>query len=93
MTRWGDGNHHLNTIRTFLQAEFAEKHPTRRFVPFACVNETKVPQQQNTRDCDVFMCQSAEHIARGARLSFSQADMPRFRLQMERELKEGRLLL
>uniref|UniRef100_A0A914WK68 Ubiquitin-like protease family profile domain-containing protein n=1 Tax=Plectus sambesii TaxID=2011161 RepID=A0A914WK68_9BILA len=89
----GNGDHHLQTIHDFLRAECAEKHPTRPFVPFTCVNERRLPQQHNTRDCEVFMCQNAEHIARGAPLTFTQADMPRFRLQMERELMEGRLLL
>uniref|UniRef100_A0A914X3E9 Ubiquitin-like protease family profile domain-containing protein n=1 Tax=Plectus sambesii TaxID=2011161 RepID=A0A914X3E9_9BILA len=87
-----DGNHHLNTISNYLEAEFPEKKAGEHFVPFTCVNEKRLPQQQNTRDCGVFLCQFAEHVARGAPLTFTQTDMPRFRLQMERELKEGRLL-
>uniref|UniRef100_A0A914X5Y6 Ubiquitin-like protease family profile domain-containing protein n=1 Tax=Plectus sambesii TaxID=2011161 RepID=A0A914X5Y6_9BILA len=88
----GNGDHHLQIIHDLLRAEFADKHPTRPFVPFTCVTERRLPQQQNTRDCGVFMCQYAEHLSRKAPLSFTQADIPRFRLQMERELKEGRLL-
>uniref|UniRef100_A0A914WLX7 Ubiquitin-like protease family profile domain-containing protein n=1 Tax=Plectus sambesii TaxID=2011161 RepID=A0A914WLX7_9BILA len=87
-----DGSKHLKAIREYLKGYFAEKKPAERFVPFTMVNEKKLPRQHNTWDCGVYLCQYAEHLSRGAPLSFVQADMARFRLQMERELKEGRLL-
>ncbi|CAG8479181.1 11950_t:CDS:10 [Acaulospora morrowiae] len=50
------------------------------------------PQQSNTDDCGVFAMVTLEHLARRARLSFSQALMPYFRERMIIEIRMGRLL-
>jgi len=40
---------------------------------------SKVPQQQNTYDCGVFMCIFAAHVTQNKSFGFSQNDMPFFR--------------
>ena len=45
-----------------------------------------VPQQTNGIDCGIFTCQFAEHVARGASITFTQKDIPQIRRNMVWEL-------
>ena len=50
------------------------------------------PRQKNNRDCGVFVVKIAEYLARGAKLNFSQKDIPAFRKQMLVEITSKKLL-
>ena len=50
-----------------------------------------IPLQRNGVDCGVFVCQYAERIARRAPMSFKQADMPKTRCKMLREIFQGKI--
>ena len=50
------------------------------------------PPQQNGCDCGMFVLKTAEYRARGAPLTFSQADMAYFRRRTVLELLRGKLL-
>ena len=49
----------------------------------------ETPQQRNGSDCGVFMTQTAEHLARGAALDFTQDDMEYFRRRMVLEIRDA----
>ena len=50
------------------------------------------PRQTNGSDCGVFVVKTAEYLARGSKLSFSQEDIPPFRKQMAAEITAKSLL-
>ncbi|CAF0963350.1 unnamed protein product [Adineta steineri] len=52
-----------------------------------------VPQQKNTNDCGVFICQFAKYLARQWLINLTQEDMPRFRQQMINEIKSNKLIV
>ncbi|CAF1369585.1 unnamed protein product [Adineta steineri] len=52
-----------------------------------------VPQQKNTNDCGVFICQFAKYLARQWLINLTQEDMPRFRQQMINEIKLNKLIV
>lgn len=45
-----------------------------------------IPRQHNAVDCGVFALMFAEHAARDAPLSFSEADMPLLRLKLAADI-------
>lgn len=49
------------------------------------------PKQANFSDCGVFVCVTAEYIARGARLTFGSSNMPFLRYKIFVELMHGKL--
>mmetsp|Transcript_3229 Transcript_3229/g.6327 ORF Transcript_3229/g.6327 Transcript_3229/m.6327 type:complete len:680 (-) Transcript_3229:379-2418(-) len=53
------------------------------------VNHDKIPLQQNCCDCGVFMVAFAEFVSRGAKLTFSQANMPLIRHRMVAQIMHG----
>ena len=52
----------------------------------------EIPQQSNSSDCGIFSCQYAECIARRAKITFDQADMPYFRRRMVWEILKKNIL-
>ena len=46
----------------------------------------------NGIDCGIFICQFAEHVARGAGISFTQEDIPQIRCNMVWELMTRHLI-
>ena len=50
------------------------------------------PQQHNGSDCGVFMCRTAEHLASGSRLTFTQQDMNYLRRRMCLEIMHLHLI-
>lgn len=51
-----------------------------------------LPQQENTSDCGVFMCQYSEFLSRDAPIAFGQQHMPYFRKRMAYEILHKTLL-
>ena len=49
------------------------------------------PFQKNGVDCGVFVCTTANYLAQGLDLDYTQDDMPLFRLKMVRDLSRGKL--
>ena len=57
------------------------------------VTAKQIPQQMNGSDCGVFACKFAEYLARRAKLSFTQQNMPYFRQRMIYEIVQNTLIL
>jgi sentrin-specific protease 1 len=51
----------------------------------------QIPQQENGDDCGVFACTLADYLAQDVEFNFTQADIPRFRLKMVRDIRQRRL--
>jgi len=51
-----------------------------------------IPQQMNGSDCGMFACKFAEYISRGAKITFTQDDMPYYRKRMVWEIINNQLL-
>ncbi|XP_069790134.1 sentrin-specific protease 2-like isoform X2 [Narcine bancroftii] len=52
----------------------------------------EVPQQLNGSDCGVFVCKYADYIARDEQITFTQHDIPNFRIRMVWEILHKKLL-
>uniref|UniRef100_A0A7S0IT36 Ubiquitin-like protease family profile domain-containing protein n=1 Tax=Calcidiscus leptoporus TaxID=127549 RepID=A0A7S0IT36_9EUKA len=52
---------------------------------------SEIPRQRNGFDCGVFMCTNANLIARGAALTFTQAELPYLRRRMVFEILQAEL--
>ncbi|XP_020366377.1 sentrin-specific protease 2-like isoform X1 [Rhincodon typus] len=52
----------------------------------------EVPQQMNGSDCGVFVCKYADYIARDEQITFTQHDIPYFRMKMIWEILNKRML-
>ncbi|XP_062907599.1 sentrin-specific protease 2-like [Mobula hypostoma] len=52
----------------------------------------EVPQQLNGSDCGVFVCKYADYIARDEQITFTQHDIPYFRMKMVWEILHKKLL-
>jgi sentrin-specific protease 1 len=52
----------------------------------------KCPKQENGYDCGVFAVRVAEHLSRGAEMTFTQSDMPNYRIQQAYEIATGEML-
>ncbi|XP_078259869.1 sentrin-specific protease 2-like [Rhinoraja longicauda] len=52
----------------------------------------EVPQQLNGSDCGVFVCKYADYIARDEKITFTQHDIPYFRMKMVWEILHKKLL-
>jgi len=77
-----------------LQAESLDKKKTEfDSTGWELINVQDIPQQMNGSDCGVFACQFAEHLARGAKLNFTQEQMPFFRRKMALEILNGELIV
>ena len=80
---------HMDRVLEYLQREHADKKNCPLTSQWTCnpvgrsedvpLVEGKIPQQQNSYDCGVFLCKYADCIARGLPFSFSQQDMPEMR--------------
>ena len=82
----------LNTLDEYLR----EEHRLRKLQllapgAFRLKHVKTAPQQKNNYDCGVFVCTTAEYLARGEDLSFSEADMPNIRKRMVEEIKSNSL--
>ena len=82
----------LAKLNQYLHNEHrARKYHSLPSEAFHQTNMMNAPQQKNGYDCGVFVCTTAEYLARGQDLSFSQADMPNIRKRMVKEIKNNSL--
>ncbi|XP_043549328.1 sentrin-specific protease 2-like isoform X1 [Chiloscyllium plagiosum] len=56
------------------------------------MRSNEVPQQMNGSDCGVFVCKYADYIARDEQITFTQHDIPYFRMKMVWEILHKRML-
>ncbi|KAK6331698.1 Smt3-specific protease [Orbilia javanica] len=74
----------LGLLRTWMTNEVGAKYKDSEWEDFYPGSQT--PQQGNGYDCGVFLCKTAEVIARGGAMNFSQRDIPEIRRMMQVEL-------
>ncbi|KAF3260465.1 Smt3-specific protease [Orbilia oligospora] len=79
----------ISLLRTWMKHEVGSKYIDGEWEDFYPGSQT--PQQGNGYDCGVFLCKTAEVIARGGVLNFSQKDIPVIRKMMQVELLKGDL--
>ena len=79
----GPGARHLNNLARYLHDESNHKRHIpcnvrdwERYVP------QDIPVQANGYDCGVFVIKYAEKLCMGQHLTFTQADLPRFRREV-----------
>mmetsp|Transcript_4108 Transcript_4108/g.8852 ORF Transcript_4108/g.8852 Transcript_4108/m.8852 type:complete len:685 (+) Transcript_4108:229-2283(+) len=84
----------LRHLRQYLQDESQDKRKMTLDLSRWVDVEYKegIPRQRNGSDCGVFMCTNANYISRGARLNYSQEDMPYMRKRMVLEILNAQLL-
>ncbi|RVD84953.1 uncharacterized protein DFL_003289 [Arthrobotrys flagrans] len=71
-------------LRNWMTNEVGAKYKDSEWEDFYPGDQT--PQQGNGYDCGVFLCKTAEVIARGGAMNFSQKDIPEIRKMMQVEL-------
>lgn len=82
----------LNIIFDYLKQEHLNKKKEELDVSgWRLVEATNCPKQGNGYDCGVFTCINAEYLARGAKLDFTQDDMPKLRKRICYEILNNRL--
>ncbi|KAF3207338.1 Smt3-specific protease [Orbilia oligospora] len=79
----------ISLLRTWMKHEVGARYIDGEWEDFYPGSQT--PQQGNGYDCGVFLCKTAEVIARGGVLNFSQKDIPVIRKMMQVELLKGDL--
>ncbi|KAK6506413.1 Smt3-specific protease [Arthrobotrys conoides] len=79
----------ISLLRSWMKQEVGAKYVDSEWEDFYPGSQT--PQQGNGYDCGVFLCKTAEVIARGGALNFSQKDIPVIRKMMQVELLKGDL--
>ncbi|KAF3126599.1 Smt3-specific protease [Orbilia oligospora] len=79
----------ISLLRSWMKQEVGSKYIDGEWEDFYPGSQT--PQQGNGYDCGVFLCKTAEVIARGGVLNFSQKDIPVIRKMMQVELLKGDL--
>lgn len=81
----------MQKLKLFLRA-FEHPDKDNNFKEWSTYTDPDYPQQGNTWDCGVFMCQTIEFLSRGERtFRFSQRNMPYFRKRMLLEIARGAL--
>lgn len=83
----------LKALLYYLEAESSDKKNKKYDTSsWDQINVDDIPQQMNGSDCGVFSCMFAEHLARDARIDFTQENMPYFRRKMVLEIMQSKLL-
>lgn len=83
----------LKRILNYLKTEYTHKHNAAYEVNgWLLVNQQDNPLQTNLYDSGIFVCVTAEHLARNKSLDFTQKHMNQFRDQMNIELKNKVLI-
>lgn len=83
----------LTSLRAYIEAESLDKKKAALDTSdwtVECVED--IPQQMNGSDCGMFACKYAEYIARRAKITFDQKDMPYFRRRMVYEIVTRKLI-
>jgi len=76
----------FNDVLTYLAMEAAAKNTTFNVLEYTRHHHPFSPRQNNTFDCGVFLCKTAEFISRGAQLHYSQEEIPYYRQIMMWEI-------
>ncbi|KAK6345957.1 Smt3-specific protease [Orbilia blumenaviensis] len=79
----------ISLLRGWMRDEVGKKYKDEEWEDLYLGSQT--PQQGNGFDCGVFLCKTAEVIARGGVMNFSQKDIPKIRKMMQVELLRGDL--
>ncbi|KAK6165340.1 hypothetical protein SNE40_022286 [Patella caerulea] len=89
----GNNDTCLNVLKQYLIDECLDKKKqTFDLTGWSTVAVKDIPQQINGCDCGMFSCVFAEYITRGAKITFTQDDMPNFRRKMVYEIVTRKLL-
>uniref|UniRef100_A0A1B6D8K8 Ubiquitin-like protease family profile domain-containing protein n=1 Tax=Clastoptera arizonana TaxID=38151 RepID=A0A1B6D8K8_9HEMI len=89
----GNNNKCLKLLLKYLEDESLDK----KKLPYdtsdwKLENVKDIPQQMNGSDCGMFSCMFAEFISRNCKITFTQKEMPYFRIKMAYEIITGKLL-
>merc|ERR1719354_673065 len=84
-------NGNNQTCVDLLKRYLTEEHQDKKKSPMDLTGwkqeiKKDIPQQMNGSDCGMFTCKFAEYLARRAKITFSQRDMPYFRRRMVYEI-------
>ncbi|XP_072340017.1 sentrin-specific protease 2-like isoform X2 [Scyliorhinus torazame] len=93
MGQWNDDV--CRTLLRYLQEESKNKkgrHLDSSEWILRSMRAHEVPQQMNGSDCGVFVCKYADYIARDEQITFTQHDIPFFRMKMVWEILHKKLL-
>jgi sentrin-specific protease 1 len=82
----------FGALTEFLEREHEGQKGSALGYKYRTYTDRSVPQQDNTNDCGVFMCQFVEHLSRRAPFNFSVADISYFRKKMAWEILSGKIL-
>ncbi|XP_048845545.1 uncharacterized protein LOC125716825 [Brienomyrus brachyistius] len=84
--------HVIENILRYIMTEAREKQCTAFQRGWKTVVNKRIPQQKNDNDCGVFVLEYCKRLALERPLQFSQADMPRIRKRIYKELCECKLM-
>jgi len=80
----------LEDLLAFLRLEAHELGEKVDFSNWTLEHLTS-PLQNNEVDCGVFVCTTANYLAQGLDLDYTEGDIPLFRLKMVRDFSRGKL--
>ncbi|KAJ8274665.1 hypothetical protein COCON_G00092900 [Conger conger] len=83
--------HAIENILKYIMAEAKEKECTVYQKGWKMIVNKRIPQQRNDNDCGVFVLEYCKCLALGKPLQFSQADMPKIRKRIYKELCDCKL--
>lgn len=89
----GDKHHFLLRLQSYIEDESqGKKNKGIDWDAWALIDVEELPQQTNTNDCGVFICQYSECLSRDAPMEFGQEHMPYFRERMTYEVLHKTIL-
>ncbi|XP_035279590.1 sentrin-specific protease 5-like isoform X1 [Anguilla anguilla] len=83
--------HAIENILKYIMAEAKEKEQMVYQKGWKMIINKRIPQQRNDNDCGVFVLEYCKCLALGRPLQFSQADMPKIRKRIYKELCDCKL--
>ena len=93
-SRHNDGKTVRDDVLNFFKTRFTkETGSSSTDFEWKSTDEPDVPDQSNSYDCGVFVCQMAERLSRRSPFNFNQSQMPAIRIQMIEQIVAGEILL
>ncbi|KAK2079524.1 hypothetical protein QBZ16_001918 [Prototheca wickerhamii] len=88
---WGRDEACLEALARWLRDEYRDKRKEERedVLTWPRLYPQAIPRQLNGWDCGMFLIQFADHLGRGADMTFTQADMDAYRIKAVWDLMEG----
>ncbi|KAG7456915.1 hypothetical protein MATL_G00240930 [Megalops atlanticus] len=83
--------HAMENVFKYMTTEAKEKKCTTFQKGWKTTVNKRIPQQKNDNDCGVFVLEYCKCLASGKPLQFSQADMPKIRKRIYKELCDCKL--